>query len=139
MLKSFQGPSPPPQPPDRGFPSFRDWLLKYGDRTLNYHNDWHGQMAQQFNSLLNGYGADIASAATIVVTNGVHQVTGGVTIVTINQPAGQSAVGPLCLYAKDGFMINTGGNISPSLMIAAGHSAVLFYHPVLALWTGITA
>lgn len=139
MLKAFNVPTPPPQPVDRSFPSFRDWLLAYSDRIYNYHNDWHQQMASQFNSLLNGYGGDIASAATIVVTNGIHQVTGSNAVSTINQPAGASASGPLCLYAKDGFSIGTSGNCTPALSIAAGHCAMLFYHPVLGKWVGVTS
>lgn len=135
-IKAFNLPTPPPHPTDHSYPAFRQWLLNYSDRLLNYMNGWQADITTTVNNGLNGYGADIASAATVTVTNMTHQVTGTTTISTIQQPAGQSATGPLVLIAKDGFSIDTAGNVTNALTVPAGHSAWLAYHPVLGTWSG---
>jgi len=138
-IRQFTLPTPPPHPTDHSYPSFRKWLLEYSDRLLNYMNGWTTDLTTSVNNGLNGYGADIPSAAAITVTNMTHQVTGTTTVSTIQQPQGQSAVGPLVLIAKDGFSINTGGNVLNSLTVAAGHSAWLSYHPDLQKWSGVVS
>lgn len=139
MIPTYQFPPPPSQPIDRSFPRFRDWLMTHADRVTNSLTTWlNQQVATPLSTLLNGYGADIASANTITVTNMVHNVTGSVQINTINQPAGSSAVGPLNLIAVNGFTIGMSGNVTTGLAISAGHMAMLVFHPVTQTWTGIS-
>jgi len=133
MLSSFTLPTPIPQPMDRTFPSWRDWWMTYSDRLFNYLTTWvTQQLSTQFNTLLTGYGADIASATIINPTNLIHQVTGSVAVVTISPPL--DVVGPLVLYARDGFSITAGGNCTPATTVAAGHGAICTFLPTVNKW-----
>lgn len=137
MLSNFVLPTPTAQPADRSYTLWRNWWMQYSDRLYAYLSNWiTQQLSTQFNTLLNGFGPDIASAATINVTNLMHRVTGSTSIATINGPPG--AVGPLFLYAENGFSLIGGGNITPPLTVAPGFGVTLAYHPVAQLWVGTT-
>lgn len=132
MLPAFSLPTPVSQPEDRSFPSWRNWWTTYSDRIFTYLSTWMTQqLLAQFNTLLTGYGPDIASATIINPTNLIHRVTGSVTIATINAPV--NVVGPLMLYARDGFSITTGGNCTPAIAVAAGHGAWCAFLPTLGV------
>lgn len=138
MLPNFNLPTPGDQPADRSFPSWRNWWMAYSDRLYNYLSNWiTTYLGPQFNTLLNGYGSDIASATVINVTNLIHQVTGAAAIATVNAPV--NAVGPLMLYARDGFSITTAGNCTPAISVAAGHGAWGAFHTVIGKWVFVTA
>lgn len=140
MIPQYQFPPPPSEPLDKSYPKFRDWLIKHSDRVTNSLTTWlNQQVATPLSTLLNGYGANIASATTIVVTNMVHNVTGAAEIDTINQPTGSSAVGPLTLISVNGFTIGISGNVTNAMTVNAGHAAILYYHPVTQTWTGVTS
>jgi len=89
------------------------------------------------NSMVQGVGAPLASAATITVDHPIHTVTGTAAIATINAPAGFS--GPIFLLASDAWSIVTGGNIALALTATAGTAIVCVYDYVTAMWSPIPA
>jgi hypothetical protein len=133
LLQNFQLPAPALHERPT-FQGLVDWMGTYFDRLYRYFNAWEGDLIKQFNSLFNGYGADIASASSITVDAAVHNVTGTAAVKTILQPAGQTAVSPCTLYSHDGFSLASGGNISAALAVPAGLAVTLAYHPALKLW-----
>lgn len=135
-LQAFNLPTPPPLPADNSYPLWRNWLMTHADRLYNYVIGYQGELNKQFNTLLNGQGKDIASASTITVSNAFHQITGTTPIDNIQQPQGQSAVGTLTLYAKDGVSTTGNGNV-PQLSIGTGQSAMLSFSPALNQWTAV--
>lgn len=141
MIPTFSIPTPPPEPTDRSYPSWRDWVLNYASVLYNYVSSYVAEWVRQFNLFLVGYGPDLASATSITVGHAVHQVTGTTPVQTILQPTGQTAVGVLALIAKDGFSLVSGGNISApaNVVVPSGGAAILVYHPVLKEWfTGLS-
>ncbi len=123
----------------RTFQEMRDRALSYFPRVIEYFQDYFKtQLLPQLNSDVYGFGADIASAATISFTSEIHLVTGSVTIATINVPTGFTG-GGLTLAAKDGFSVTTGGNIALAQTVNAGHAIMLSWHPVQNLWYGVTS
>jgi len=122
----------------RSFQQLRDAVMRFLPNLNQYMiNYFQLTLLPSLNSALYSYGTDIASAATISPTNFIHQVTGVVTVATINAPTGFA--GPLMLYAKDGFAVNTAGNITPAATVVAGHGILLAYHPAVAKWVGVTS
>lgn len=123
--------------------SFKEWLQEIATSLTNFvqytFNYWNQQVLPQVNTLLTSYGPDLASAASITVTNQIHQITGSASIETITLPSGSIAVGPLMLYARDGFTLTTGGNVTPAASVAAGHGALGVFHPALNLWVFVTS
>jgi hypothetical protein len=127
--------------------SFGEWLKKMANSLTNFvqytFNYWNQQVLPQVNTLFTSYGPDIAAAATITVTNQIHRITGTAAISTILQPSSSIGVGPLMLYAGNGFTLTTGGNVTPALTIPAGHGAFGAFHPALnppaGLWVFVTA
>ena len=98
-------------------------------------NKWTGVTTL---NLLEDDGGNIASASTITVSKAFYQVTGSTTINTINQAGTPPEVGPLCLYARDGFILGTSGNIATAMTVLPTRCAILFYSPTLSKWTGIS-
>lgn len=122
----------------RNFQELRDAVLGFFPRYVQYTNDYfQTQLLPPLNSGVFGFGNDIASAATINITNYIHQVTGAVAVATINVPTGFS--GSVVLYARDGFSVTSAGNITPAASIAAGHGILLAYHAGISKWVGITS
>ena len=95
---------------------------------------------QQFanpGTLLNsGVGADIASAATIAPTYGIHRVTGTAAIVNITVPyvgfSGNVTLIPTAIWTW-----TAAGNIIVAGTVTAGNGVpvVFTYNPVTAKWS----
>lgn len=98
-------------------------------------NKWAGVTTL---NLLEDDGGSIASANTITVSKAFYQITGSVVIKTITQSGSAPVVGPLCLYARDGFTIDTTGNIANAMTVLPTRCAILFYSPTILKWTGIS-
>ena len=123
--------------------SFKEWLQEVTNSFTNYVQYnltyWTEDVLPQVNTLEFGYGDDIESAAAITVSNLIHRVTGTATIENIQLPAGSIAVGPVMLWAKDGFSLGSSGNITPAQSVAAGHGVIMAYHTALQTWVGVTS
>jgi len=49
LIPNFVIPTPPAQPNDKSYPSFRNWLLQYTDRIYNYLASWNSALAAVLN------------------------------------------------------------------------------------------
>ena len=100
------------------------------------------QNAATINNNSQGYGPDLASAATISPTSTIHVITGTATVSTINIPPGFN--GALYLISRDGFSTATGGNIAqaatypPTALVALVYvpQEVLFYVTAVSIPNG---
>lgn len=93
---------------------------------------------QQFANVSSGLnqiqGPDIASAATIAPTHGIHRVTGTTAIVTITLPSADFA-GSIILQAAAIWTWTAAGNISVAgTVTAAGGTVIFTYLPALGKW-----
>ena len=94
------------------------------------------QVNAQLNSQVQGFGAAIASATTITLTNANHHITGTNAVKTINVPAAFS--GPVFLVADGAFSLTTGGNIAVAAgPFTAGQLVVLSFDPAKNTWAPI--
>lgn len=122
--------------------TYKEWLqgLTTGlGKLFQYIYDYFNQsVLPAVNTIMTGFGADIPAEPVITVSSMIHQVVNSAGIETIQLPANSIAVGPLMLFARDGFTIVLGGNCTPALSVPAGHGALLVYHPAIGLWVGIT-
>jgi hypothetical protein len=86
--------------------------------------------------LINGIGAPIASAATIVPVNRVHHITGTAAIATIVVPSSQPSgyAGSFCSIPDGLFTTTTGGNIALASTAVAGRQLCWTYDPATSKW-----
>ena len=121
--------------------TFQIWLESLQQQLPRYFDNLRTWINVQLVPTLNneqwGFGADIASAATISPDHRMHQVTGSVNVATINAPIGFS--GFFVAFARDGFATVLGGNIQTAQTIAAGHIGIFAYHAALQMWGVVTS
>lgn len=126
----------------RTFQDLRDRALEFIQRYVQYTNDYFQvDLLPPLNSDVFGFGASIASAATINFTSQIHLVTGVAAISTINVPTGFTG-GGLTLASRDGFSVTTGGNIALAQNVPANHAIMLSFLPTVGangLWFGVTS
>lgn len=92
-----------------------------------------GSQLAQLASL--GFGAAIASAATIAPTLPSHHVTGVAAIGTITPPPGFSSSGGAITFIPDGiFTTGTGGNIALASTAVVGKAMIMTYDPTALKW-----
>ena len=104
------------------------YLGKLQAKQVNFFREF----ANSYNNSGQGFGADLASAATISPTTTIHVVTGTATVSTILIPPGFN--GALYLISKDGFSSTTGGNIAQALTFPASALVTLVYVPQKSLF-----
>ena len=104
------------------------YLGQLQDKQVNYFR----QLFNTINNAGQGFGPDLASAATISPTSTIHVVTGTNTVSQINIPPGFN--GPLYLISHDGFSVTTGDNIAQAAAVPATSLLVLVYVPQTALF-----
>ena len=141
-MRSYNPPNPLPVGNDRTFPTFRAWVESYIDQWFNYLVSWLTDLVTAINSLAVGFASQpIVAAATISPTAAMTEISGAGPISNI-APV-QGLVGPIMLYALDGFSVVTGGalpgGITPAQTVPAGHGLLLMYDPISTLWIGITS
>jgi hypothetical protein len=131
-----RAPSYPSLSSARRFEDVRDNLKKIAEYTRQlsgpYLSGLLSQIVNQINTQVQGVGADLASAATIIPTNAIHVVTGTATISTINAPSQFS--GPIWLIAGGAWTTNTSGNISLATSPTVGSVVMFVYDYVTTKW-----
>jgi len=133
--------TPPMLPEIRSIKSFEEVrdavtrIMQYLQNLQAAHVNYFQHLRQNINESATTQGADLVAQDTITPTNFMHVVTGTGTIRTIEHPLHH--VGHLVLISKDGFSLNTGGNISlispPNYLTPPGHIN-LTWIPSMNIW-----
>jgi hypothetical protein len=87
---------------------------------------------EQLNSQIQGIGAILESADSIVPSAAIHHVSGSKTIRTIVAPSGFS--GPLFLIADGAWQLATGGNIAVAVTATVNRVMIVVYDYNTAKW-----
>ncbi len=127
---------PPPVPTRKPSQQLPDYLNELGQHLQLFETRLYEHLSsvvRQLNTGVQGFGADIAAAASITPSAYMHVVTGTAAISRIGTPP-RYAGGPLVLIAADGFSLATGGNIASAAAVTAGTAVVLNYHSRNKLW-----
>lgn len=125
-------------PPTHEYKAFFDTVVDFlQNRQAQYQIQFLQQVIEVINTGTQTFGLDLPATATLNITNWAHRISGTGTIVTITPPNGFQSF--IVLLSLDGFTYTTGGNISNSGGVTAGHPALLIYDPVGLLWWVLSA
>jgi len=110
-------------------------ILEYLHQLNGRHIQYFQHLRENLNQSATTQGPDLAATTTISPTQFMHVLTGTATITTILPP--KDYAGQLMLFARDGFYLATGGNLSlfssPNYIQPNAH-ILLTYVPSKQLW-----
>ena len=111
MIPNFVIPTPPAQPIDKSYPSFRNWLLQYTDRIYNYLASWNSALA----TVLNG---GLPTSVRVITTTPFLVGSQGDQFLIVN-----AASGPIALQLPPA--VGSGNTLTAKKVDATGNAAIL--------------
>lgn len=128
----------PPIPPQlanaRTFQDLREGTKQYLSMLGKYHFDTFNGIVKNANLNTQGLGQTIASAATITVTQSLHDISGTAKISTIIPPKGFQGMLMLMALTDPGFTLSPGGNIDVDSDTLVPSYTILCFQPARKLW-----